>query len=164
MDFVQIPGWDDYFINRDGDILSKKFGKEKILKPTINTHGYYQIRLLKKEKTKIYRVHRLVALTFIPNPNNYEMIDHIDRNKKNNCVDNLRWCNHQINNANKSKPKTNTSGLKNISFHKSSQTYKVQIFRNGKNITIKHFDTIQEAVLHRNALLDELGERYDNID
>lgn len=46
-----------------------------------------------------YYVHRLVAETFIPNPNNYSEIDHIDRNKSNNHVSNLRWCSREENMA-----------------------------------------------------------------
>ena len=165
MEFSPIPGYDDYFINRNGVVLSKKFGKERILNPGVSSgHGYYTVGLLKNKKQKTHTVHRLVGLTFIPNPNNYPCIDHIDRNKLNNCVDNLRWCNHQMNMSNQSKKKTNTSGLKNISFHKTSQKYKVYIQRNGKFISRKYFDTIEEAILHRNAVLDDLDERYDNID
>jgi len=164
MDFKKIPGYDDYYVNRNGVVLSKKFGKEKILKPRDDNQGYYIVNLSKNKKVKTHTVHRLVGLTFIPNPNNYRIIDHIDRNKKNNCVDNLRWCNHQTNNINKSKHKTNTSGFKNICFHKRDKTYQVQIIRNEKYITHKFFDTIEEAILHRNAVLDELSERYDNID
>ena len=164
MDFLQIPGWDDYFINRDGDVLSKKCGREIILKPIENAYGYYIVNLYKNKKHKCCRVHRLVGLTFIPNSNNYPDIDHIDRNKKNNCVDNLRWCSRQMNEVNKSKYKTNTSGFKNISFCKERKKYEVKIERNRKHLTHKYFETIEEAVLHRNAVLDELGERYDNID
>ncbi len=164
MDFVQIPGYDDYYINRNGDILSKKFGKERILKPGVTFKGYYVVSLTKNNKNKTHAVHRLVALTFIPNPDNYPCIDHIDRNKLNNCVDNLRWCNQQINMVNKSKHKNNTSGFKNICFHKTRQKYQLTIERKGKYISCKHFDTIEEAVLFRNAFLEDIGERYDNID
>ena len=164
MDFVQIPGYDDYFINRNGVVLSKKFGREIILKPTINSAGYYNVSLYKNKKHKKCKVHRLVGLTFIPNPNNYPFIDHIDRNKKNNCVDNLRWCNREVNEVNTSKRKTNTSGFKNIYFHITKKKYIVQIRRKGKYITYKYFHTNEEAILYRNAFLEDIGERYDNID
>ena len=164
MDFKKIPGFDDYYVNRNGDVLSKKGLKDRILKPADNNTGYNIVNLCKNKKQKTYLVHRLVALTFIPNPNNYEMIDHIDRNKKNNYLDNLRWCSRQMNEVNKSKHKNNTSGFKHIRFSKTHKKYQVRISRNGKSITQEFFDTIEEAVLYRNAVLDDLGESFDNID
>lgn len=51
----------------------------------------------KMAKRKWYRVHRLVAQCFIPNPNNYKEINHKDENPSNNCVDNLEWCDRSYN-------------------------------------------------------------------
>ncbi len=164
MAFSQIADYDGYFINQKGVVLSKKWGKERILKPAEDAYGYYIVNLCKNKKPKSLKVHRLVALTFIANPNNYPFIDHIDRNPKNNCVSNLRWCNQQMNLINTSKYSTNTSGFKNISFDKASQKYQVFIMRKGEHITGKRFDTIEEAILYRNAVLEDLGERHDNID
>lgn len=72
--------------------------KEKILKPLKITKGYLGIRLYnEKVKGKTFKIHRLVAETFIPNPNNYKQINHIDGNKENNCVENLEWCDRSYN-------------------------------------------------------------------
>ena len=66
---------------------------EKILKLYINKrNGYVYRNLNKNSLEKNHRVHRLVAETFIPNPNNLPQINHKDGNKQNNCVDNLEWC------------------------------------------------------------------------
>jgi hypothetical protein len=62
----------------------------KILKPN-NVKGYYQVTLQKKGKKKIYKVHRLVAKTFIKNTYNKREVNHIDGNKLNNVVTNLEW-------------------------------------------------------------------------
>ena len=64
----------------------------KILKPLKTNKGYYRVDLKQHQKDKYILVHRLVAETFIPNPNNYPIVNHKDTNKANNKVDNLEWC------------------------------------------------------------------------
>lgn len=59
--------------------------------------GYYYITLSKNGKYKGFRVHRLVANAFIPNPDNLPQVNHKDENKANNCVDNLEWCDSKYN-------------------------------------------------------------------
>lgn len=66
---------------------------EKILNGWIENNGYLMISL----KNKKYLIHRIVAKTFIKNPKNYPIINHIDGNKLNNCVDNLEWCTYKHN-------------------------------------------------------------------
>ena len=61
------------------------------------TKDYHYISLSKNGKNKKYRVHRLVAQAFIPNPKNLPVVNHIDENKLNNCVDNLEWCTQEEN-------------------------------------------------------------------
>ena len=70
---------------------SKEFKKGKILKPRISQKGYLTVLLCKDNIGKEYRIHRLVALAFIPNPENKLEVNHIDGKKQNNCVDNLEW-------------------------------------------------------------------------
>lgn len=60
-------------------------------------NGYTQVILYQDNIHKDYRVHRLVALAFIPNPHNYPVINHKDENKNNNCVSNLEWCTYSYN-------------------------------------------------------------------
>ena len=90
MDFQKdIKGYEGlYLINKDGIIKSVR--NNKIMKQTITKGGYFQIGLRKDGKQKFYRVHRLVAETFIANPEGKPEIDHIDRDKSNNNVNNLR--------------------------------------------------------------------------
>ena len=73
--------------------------KEKILKPQKNTTGYLTIRLHKDGKQKGCLIHRLVAQTFLKNPEEYPVINHIDENKENNAVSNLEWCSVRYNNT-----------------------------------------------------------------
>lgn len=78
---------------------AKRIEKEKILKSHVNKEsGYIYVILCSKGKTKGFRVHRLVAQTFIPNPNNLPQVNHKDEYKSNNCVDNLEWCSSKYNN------------------------------------------------------------------
>lgn len=80
-----------YQISNKGRVKSLKCGKERILRPLINTSGYYSIILCNDGVNKQFRIHRLVAQTFIPNLYNKPQVNHLDENKKNNCVDNLEW-------------------------------------------------------------------------
>ena len=71
---------------------------EKILKPDINKLGYKRVTLCKYGKTKRMSIHRLVATAFVENPDNKPVVNHIDCNPSNNCVENLEWCTTQENN------------------------------------------------------------------
>lgn len=93
-----------YQISNYGRIKSKKRLdtknrpiKERILKTSQKYYGYQTVGLTINGKTKYYYVHRLVAEAFIPNPNNYNEINHKDENATNNFVGNLEWCNHHYN-------------------------------------------------------------------
>ena len=91
-----------YKISNLGRVKSLKYmhqNHENILKLIKTQYGYYKIKLCAEGKVKTYLVHRLVAKTFIPNPNNYPCINHKDENKQNNYVDNLEWCTIAYNNA-----------------------------------------------------------------
>lgn len=71
--------------------------KEKILTPCKDKKGYLFVQLFKNGHFKSKKVHRLVAETFIPNPNNYPIVNHKDCVRNNNCVDNLEWCTDEYN-------------------------------------------------------------------
>jgi len=72
--------------------------KGKIMKLSLNAYGYKQVGISKNDKHYTRRVHRLVAQAFIPNPNNYPIINHKDEVKTNNKVSNLEWCTVEYNN------------------------------------------------------------------
>ena len=65
---------------------------ERILKPKVDKDGYLTITLRKNDKPKTFRIHRIVAQSFIPNYHNKTQVNHIDGNKSNNNVNNLEWC------------------------------------------------------------------------
>jgi len=141
-DFIEIPNIPNYLINKSGDIWSIRHNK--IMKTCINKEGYVTIEL----NTKGYRLHRLLGLNFIPNPENKPEIDHIDRNKQNNSLENLRWVTGSENSLNRSY-KTEHH---NIIINKSG-SYKVQIRRNKKTIT-KTFKDFLDAIKFRDEIIN----------
>lgn len=87
----QIPGLNgQYSITRDGRVYSHK--SKKFLSPTDNGSGYLGLILCVDGKPFHEYIHRLVAETYIPNPQNLPEINHKDENKANNTVENLEWC------------------------------------------------------------------------
>lgn len=90
-----------YEVSNFGRVKSLNYrntGRTELLNLFKDIGGYLKVGLNKNGKKKIFFVHRLVAETFIPNPNNLPFINHIDENKKNNSVDNLEWCTREYNN------------------------------------------------------------------
>ena len=85
-----------YKVDENGNVFSVR--NNKFLKRMTFPSGYEYVHLCNgKGKTKLFRVHRLVAETFIPNPNNLPCVNHKDGNKLNNSVKNLEWCTHSEN-------------------------------------------------------------------
>ena len=97
--FKYIPNYEGlYSIDKMGNVYSHISGK--ILRPHANHRGYLMVDLWKNGNVKKGIIHRLVAQTYIPNPDNLPEIDHIDTNRQNNNVSNLRWCTRKENNNN----------------------------------------------------------------
>lgn len=84
-----------YQVSNLGNV--KRVSKNRLLTPQKDKYGYLHVSLSKNNKVKIYKVHRLVADTFIENKNNYKQINHKDEDKLNNNVNNLEWCNSKYN-------------------------------------------------------------------
>jgi hypothetical protein len=84
-----MTGYQKYIITNDGRVYNSQ--RNKYLVPAKNENGYMYLGLCGEETRKSFSVHRLVALLFIENPNNYLEVNHIDFDKTNNNVDNLEW-------------------------------------------------------------------------
>ena len=98
-EWFEIPEHENYLIREDGEIFFKGcqgkriYRKAQFIKKTINRMGYYIVHL----DGKVYTLHRILAITFMPNPENKPEIDHIDGNPLNNDLSNLRWATHKEN-------------------------------------------------------------------
>lgn len=97
-EFADIPGYEGHYqISNLGNVRSIKKAPFIILKPMTATNGYLVACLWLHGKQRKLLIHRLVANSFLDNPNGYPEINHIDEDKTNNCVDNLEWCTHLYN-------------------------------------------------------------------
>lgn len=88
-ELTKYPG---YYVDDSGKVYSRKYGDLRELKQYPKTYGYLYVALSRNCKKDYVRVHRLVAETFIPNPDNLPEVNHKDEDKTNNRVDNLEWC------------------------------------------------------------------------
>ena len=158
-----------YQVSNLGRIKSLYFGKERILKTHKDKYGYLISHLHNNSKGKTHFVHRLVALAFIPNPENYPMINHKDESRDNNCVENLEWCdckynlnygsrNIRLSKAKKGKPLTEEH-KQNMSKAKKGKPLtkkgkplteehkqKIGITKKGKPLTEEHKQNMSKAI------------------
>lgn len=120
----KIPGYDGYMITKSGTVLAhektwftgrtmktKITVEEHIVKPFIKSNGYFHVTV----NTKQEPIHRLLALAFIPNPENKKCVNHKDGNRINNSLENLEWATYSENNkhALATGARVNPSGIKN---------------------------------------------------
>ena len=167
-----------YYASTEGHIENSR---KRLKSYTINS-GYEAIKLTKEGKKKAFLVHRLVALTFLPNEEDHPEVNHIDGNKSNNALSNLEWCSRSENkqhalklglydkiytqrNTLGKKHKSTVSKYHNVGWDKSRSKWKAVIRHEGVNYFPKRFDCEHEAALHVNWIIAELGltDRPKNI-
>ena len=132
-------------INRD---TSSKRWSDRYLKGRLNKHGYLQFNLRVDNKGSNKDIHRLVASHYIPNPDNKPQVDHINRIRTDNRVENLRWVTLSENQLNTGIRKDNKTGVKNIVIHcQGSYVYNKTI---RGVIHRKIFKTLEDAIAYKN--------------
>ena len=93
----------------------------------VNGQGRLFVGLSKNKKMVIHSVHRLVAFAFCENPNDHNVVDHIDRNPLNNMFTNLRWATQSINQRNMKLSVTNKSGFQGVSYDDKKDRWRVKV-------------------------------------
>jgi len=137
--------------------------KKKYLKLHIGKEGYYKLGLYKNSKVKDFKLHRLVYEAYKGEiPTGY-CIDHIDRNRQNNHINNLRLATYSENTCNMKTPKSNKStGYKNINLTKFNN-YNVKINKNYKRVYDKTFKNLEEAITNRDIQLKLIHGEFYNL-
>ena len=158
LDYRRVDGYQDYIISNIGEVWSIKFGKVKLLKPSM-CKGYLTVNLFKNGKKKTHSIHILVGIHFIGLRTGTLTYDHIDTNNQNNRADNLRLATKCEQAQNRNMFKNNKLGFKHIieTVNKSgNEYYKIQIKRNGKKVC-KYFRkdkySLENVVEERDRML-----------
>ena len=92
-----------------------------MLKKRYDKDGYYIVTVSKKNKLSTLKIHRLIAISFIDNPENKPCIDHINNDKEDNNINNLRWVTFLENSQNRKISSKNKTGVKGVYFDKKKQ-------------------------------------------
>lgn len=168
MKYDNIPGWPGYYISKRGKVYSRKlpghtgksrFGNKWVLHKLSLHKGYYRVRFFDTRKhTKLFSVHRLVALAWVhnPKPKEYNVVMHLDNNPLNNYYKNLKWGTYKQNNL--------QCHQDNRAYHPSGKNH----FNYGKRgedtprakLPDKVWDDICRSILIEHKERKKISERY----
>lgn len=156
-----VPGYEGrYEISNHGNVKSLFFKRIAYVSCFTKPNDYKCVTLYKNGKRQNLYIHRLVAQAFIPNPNNFSQVNHIDENKSNNCVNNLEWCTakYNINYGTGIKRRNASYGYQNRKFDKEKMSKRrekpiLQISLNG--CFIKKWDSATR-------FLQSIGRKYNS--
>lgn len=171
-EWKNIKDYPNYQVSNLGRVKSKErytkqknginLRREKLLNLQKNYKGYLYVRLYNNKGFKNFKVHTLVAKHFIPNILNEPTVDHIDRNKQNNRVDNLRWANYiiQANNKNKENIIKNMKILGKKSYKNRAKKVK-QYDKNGN--FIKEWESSRQASIELGIIETSISNCINKI-
>jgi Tol biopolymer transport system component len=138
-----IDGYDNYAVSNHGRIKNLNTGR--ILTGQLTKYGYLSIGLYKTNKFKKFLIHRLVTIAFLCNPEKKEQVDHIDSDRTNNNINNLRWATNGENRRNTPAQHNTSSNIKGVSWHKKTKKWQSRITIDGKQICLGFFVDIEDA-------------------
>ena len=162
-DWKKIKGYKRYSISKSGQVRNDITGL--ILKPLLGKAGYKFVELYHDKKGKFIKIHRLVALAFIDNPLKKKCVDHINNNKGDNRLENLRWVTQTENSRNSKLSKSNKSGVKGVYYMEKTDNWRAIINNNYKTHHIGMFNTLGEAKEARQKKAKELfGEHMNSCE
>lgn len=142
-----------YKISNTGKVINCKTNKQMAVSAN-NIGGYYRIGLTKDRKRKQFSLHRLIAIAFIPNPENKPCIDHINTIRTDNRVENLKWCTRHENQMNPITRKNLRRDFTETHRKKISESLK------GKPHSKEHNEKVSLAMSKRPIICVETGEIY----
>lgn len=163
-EWKEYPPNTDYLVSTTGRVQGwyKNKSRRRELKPDMGNAGYYSCHILIDGRRVNKPVHRIVAETFLPNPEGLPDVDHIDGNKTNNNVDNLRWMTHSENckrvkgrKIPEGRPVVSIDKGKNIKYHKSLMDAARWIFDDDKTS-----EYLRNACSNIRQGIQTNGERY----
>ena len=153
--YAQIKDFPNYCVSNLGNV--KNATTNQIIKQSANKEGYKRLNIYKNGKRCNKNVHQLVANAFLENVDNKPCIDHIDNNKENNNIENLRFATYQENTRNSKIAKNNTSSVKGVC--KRGNKWRAYITIDGLEAHLGYFDNIEDAKQARvNKVKQVFGE------
>jgi hypothetical protein len=133
-----------------------------ILKQYINADGYCGVALSKNKTSKSFKAHRLVISAFCENVNNLPFVDHIDADKQNNNITNLRWCTGRQNAIWKNEKNTKKSCKSvGVDIHKASKMYRARIIIDRNQKCLGYYKTEEEAKFAYDNAVNECMKKLD---
>ena len=146
---MEIQDYPNYMIYEDGRVYNKK--RNIFMKPTLDNVGYLIIGLSENGKRIQTSIHRLIALHYITNPDNKPCVDHIDRDRQNNNIENLRWVTMRENCSNSCR------SSEYIGVRKIGNRYRAEIKVDAKRISLGTYSTQEEASMVYKKAVDEIN-------
>ena len=160
-DWRVLTDYPNYSVSSFGNVRNDKTGQ--ILKGSIDSNGYLRVSLYKEKKQYTKKIHTLVGGVFLENPENKYSIDHVNQNKIDNNVSNLRYATKIEQGRNRKKWDNCSSKYKGVCLHKSSGKWSASIKLN-KSIHLGLFKTEEEAKDTYNNFIKEKGlEEFYNL-